>query len=251
MDFLRDPVWGGVGVLITLLITVGGQVILRRRRDESSRGSNARGFLRTFSAPKALIYAGIGCMFLGFVLPSDTWGSGGLFLLSVGVIFAAFLALKGLVRMIIDRRIGLPPTKDAARSDLVVGDKASIESGGSLTVYTFESPAASSEYIEPDPGKEYSAIEVEWCAGLSRGEELERVRSHYLELQMPDNTRASPRGNRIREPYLPDTMLLPDDCVRGWITFQTPKGVKPAFVMFTGRESVVKWALQDVVGDSP
>jgi hypothetical protein len=189
LDFLRDPVWGGVGVLITLLITVGGQVILRRRRDESSRGSNARGFLRTFSAPKALIYAGIGCMFLGFVLPSDTWGSGGLFLLSVGVIFAAFLALKGLVRMIIDRRIGLPPTKDAARSDLVVGDKASIESGGSLTVYTFESPAASSEYIESDPGKEYSAIEVEWCAGLSRGEELERVRSHYFELQMPDNTR--------------------------------------------------------------
>jgi len=44
--------------------------------------------------------------------------------------------------------------------------------------------------MEPDPGKEYSAIEVEWYAGLDRGEELEIVRSYSLELQMPNNTRS-------------------------------------------------------------
>jgi len=43
-------------------------------------------------------------MFLGFILPSNTFGSGGLFLLGVGVIYATVLALMRAARMIIDWR---------------------------------------------------------------------------------------------------------------------------------------------------
>jgi len=35
LDFLRDPVWGGIGVLVALVIAVGSEVL---RRAEMSRG---------------------------------------------------------------------------------------------------------------------------------------------------------------------------------------------------------------------
>jgi hypothetical protein len=45
-------------------------------------------------------------MFLGFVLSSNAFGSDGLFLLIVGVIYTVFLALMRAVLMIIDWKTG-------------------------------------------------------------------------------------------------------------------------------------------------
>lgn len=245
--------FGGAGVLLFRFLSRRISVLGRLWR----RISKVRG------VPRFLFLIRIGSMFLGFVLPSDGMGSGGLFLVAASGLYALIFReprqrevqqhavaphdvsefAPSQTRASNTRAPRVTPAPDTSANPIYnVGYTLSLESGGSLTVRSFESPVPTPEYMEPDSGKEYSAIEVEWCAGPSREEELEDVRPSSFELQMPDNTRYS-SDVVARDPDLPYTMLLPNDCVRGWISFQTPQGVKPAFAVFTGTDSVIKWAL--------
>ena len=54
--------------------------------------------------------------------------------------------------------------------------------------------------------------------------------SYNFQLQMPDNTRRQPAYGK--EPALSYTNLNPDDCVRGWITYEVPAGVRPVYIVF-------------------
>ncbi len=62
---------------------------------------------------------------------------------------------------------------------------------------------------------------------------------------MPDNIRLRMSNKQVKEPKLDVTTLSPGDCVRGWITFQKPKGVKPKFVVYSRGRSVTKWAIPE------
>ncbi len=129
----------------------------------------------------------------------------------------------------------------SANSDLNVGDTASTKSGNKLTVYSYESPIPPpDEYTKPEPGKEFAAIDVEGCATPSKSAGFNPF---DFTLQMPDNTRLE-ADIAVKEPALNDTTLTPGDCVRGWITFQTPQGERPKFIIFTG-SSIIKWTVQD------
>ncbi len=129
----------------------------------------------------------------------------------------------------------------SSKSDLNVGDTASTKSANKLTVYSYESPIPPpDEYTKPDPGKEFAAIDVEGCATPSKSAGFNPF---DFTLQMPDNTRLE-ADIEVKEPALHDTTLTPGDCVRGWITFQTPQGERPGFVIFTG-SSIIKWTVQD------
>ncbi len=135
------------------------------------------------------------------------------------------------------------PTTSAS-SGSAVGDTLTVESGISLTVLSYESPIPPPSFVQPDPDHDFSAVEVEWCAEPNYNGYINRASTSYFTLQMPDNTHLRGSALQAREPRLSDTPLVAlGDCVRGWVTFQTPKGEVPKFVVFSGIESVVKWSI--------
>jgi len=134
----------------------------------------------------------------------------------------------------------IPPTTLAPVK--AIGDKITTERGNSLTVRTFApSVASTNSFSEPDPGKQFSAVEVEFCAGPAGLEGLGAPNPFDFELSMPDNTRVDPTLS-VQEPALHVTDLQPGDCVRGWVTFEQPENVQPRFVVFT-RPPLLKWAI--------
>ena len=148
---------------------------------------------------------------------------------------------------LIESKLGAasPPqraTTVAARRDYVVGDTVTLAIGEKrLTVRSYESPAILRSNVQPEEGHEFVAIDVEWCADPNSGEHKVQANAAYFTLHMPDNTRM-PRSFR-KEPRLPLATLLPSDCVRGWVTFQKPRDVKPRFIIYEKGSTVVKWAI--------
>ncbi len=110
LELLRDPVWGGLSVLVTLVLAAV-TVYLQRSKDQqrqSDEGTEQQkteqrnipsGMFQTYPIPKTLLLAGIFCMFLGFTLSANPLGEGGLFLVFVGLIYG----LVGLVYRLIFR----------------------------------------------------------------------------------------------------------------------------------------------------
>jgi Domain of unknown function (DUF4352) len=135
-----------------------------------------------------------------------------------------------------------PTTPSTSNTHLEVGDTANLPSG-QVTVYSFDSPVeASNQLTKPDPGFEFSVIDAEFCADPKLKDTS--VNPASFTLQMPDNTSMQPK-NEAREPALQMAELSPDACARGFVTFQTPQGVRPKFVIFypPGEEQPIKWAV--------
>ena len=104
LGLLRDDMWGGLSVIVTLLLAAV-TVFLQRRKDQQRQSDeehqgdegteqqkteqrNIRaGMFQTYPVSKTLLLTGIFCMFLGFTLRSDPLGEGGLFLVIVGLIY--------------------------------------------------------------------------------------------------------------------------------------------------------------------
>ncbi len=130
---------------------------------------------------------------------------------------------------------------------LVLGDAASIADGGWLTVHSYESPvSAPSSKKHSEPGHEFSAIEVEGYAGENIEDYLDGLGESDFKLQMPDNTRLQwAFAVYLKQPALHYTRLTPGDCVRGWITFQTPQVDKPKFVVYSRKRTVLKWSIPE------
>lgn len=134
---------------------------------------------------------------------------------------------------------------------LVLGDTATTtEDGNTLTVLSYES-SLSVESAKPEPGFEFSAIEVEGCAGSSSGEDLMHIGPAAFTLRLSDGgPDVKPEifddeDATVRKPALHTTDPPPGSCNRGFVTFQTPRGARPDLVSFeeqfaTG-EMVVAW----------
>lgn len=136
------------------------------------------------------------------------------------------------------------PTNTAANRTYIVGDTATTANGNRLTVHSYESPVAPTPRNEPEEGYEFAAIDLEWCVSTGANGKPKKANPIHFYLHMSDNTRLRWKGNQIKEPRLP--VLAPldtGDCVRGWITFQKPKGIEPRFIIFTGEPPLVRWAL--------
>jgi hypothetical protein len=103
--------------------------------------------------------------------------------------------------------------------------------------------------IEPNPGYEFSQIEVEFCylgeVRVSGGGSLEGADIAFaFELQMADHTRIAPDNLAYRGDELQQIGVVPQgDCARGWIVYQTPQGERPAFVLFAAKPHVLRWEL--------
>ena len=91
LELLRDDMWGGLSVIVTLLLAAV-TVFLQRRKDQQRQSDeehqgdegteqqkteqrNIRaGMFQTYPVSKTLLLTGIFCMFLGFNLRSDPLG---------------------------------------------------------------------------------------------------------------------------------------------------------------------------------
>jgi hypothetical protein len=146
-----------------------------------------------------------------------------------------------------ERSTVAPPTETpttSVSSDPTVGDTLTVESGINVTVLSYESPMPPPPFAQPDPDHEFSAVEVEWCADPSYEGQINKAQTTWFTLQMSDNTHLRRTTLQAKEPRLTDTPLVPPgDCVRGWIMFQTPKSEVPKSIVFSGIDSLVKWAI--------
>jgi hypothetical protein len=69
-------------------------------------------------------------------------------------------------------------------------------------------------YMRPSPGHHYVSVDVEICAG----DETFYTGPGDFQLQMADNSRYP--GGLSRRPALVSGYLSPQDCLRGWITYE-------------------------------
>lgn len=146
-----------------------------------------------------------------------------------------------------------PAMSTAENLELVVGDQAvTNESGNKLTVYSYESPLTL-QGREPDPGFEFAAIEVEACNGPSDGRDLMQVGPNAFVLRLADGARVKPEvfadgDAEVKKPAL-RTMEVRGACDRGFVTFQTPRGERPALVIFeegfTTEAQPIEWTIPD------
>lgn len=147
-----------------------------------------------------------------------------------------------------------PAASAAENSELVVGDRAvTNESGNKLAVYSYESPVTL-QGSEPDPGFEFSVIDVESCNGPAAGRDLMQVGPNAFVLRLPDGTRVKPEvfadgDAKVKEPALRN-MEVRGACDRGFVTFQTPRGERPDLVIFeesftTEEPRPIEWKIPD------
>jgi uncharacterized protein DUF4352 len=119
-----------------------------------------------------------------------------------------------------------------------------MESGARLTVHSYEVPVPVPAWYQQQltPGYELSAIDVEAYAGSNPEDYLDHIQSSDFKLQMQDSIRLTPALS-VKKPALLNNPLDHGDNIRGWISFEVPKDEKPKFVVYSRRQSVVKWAI--------
>lgn len=137
-----------------------------------------------------------------------------------------------------------PSPPPASTPEFGVGD--TLDAGSlELTLHAYDAAvSASSEFLSPEPGSVFAAIDVEGCtdANLTGSASLNPF---DFRLQLPDNQRLNSSIAAV-EPSLNHTELLADDCVRGFVTFQVPEDIVPQYVVYEGRSPsfdpiVLKW----------
>ena len=126
-------------------------------------------------------------------------------------------------------------------NNLNVGDTARLREGRIRVYQYYGQVPAQNEFMRPEGGMEFGAIDVEGCAN----DDAQRfsLNPFYFNLQMPDNTR-SESTMPAAEPELNHTDLAPGECVRGFVTFEVPQGQTPVAIHFRpiGGESA-RWNL--------
>lgn len=136
----------------------------------------------------------------------------------------------------------VPPAETTTTTGRVftVGDRIETDRGNFLVVHSYDQPVKpDNDFAEPDPGNEFVVIDVEACAGPQE-QEMPTANPFDWELQMPDNSRRTPTVP-VREPSLSHTALPPNECVRGFVTFESPVGQRAAFVVVDGNRNPLKW----------
>ena len=129
-------------------------------------------------------------------------------------------------------------------SSFPIGTKVTTSAGNFFTLHGYEQPTPGDGFWEPDPGNEFAAVDVEFCRGAKpEASYLTGIGPSDFELQMGDNTRRT--GDiSVKEPALHYTEVPSiGDCVRGWITYQVPVGIRPKYLVVENTNPLVKFEL--------
>lgn len=147
-----------------------------------------------------------------------------------------------------------PTISPAENPKLVVGDTATTtEDGNTLTVRSYES-SLTVEGAKPEPGSEFSAIDVEGCAMTSSGRDLMAIGPDAFTLRLQDGTRVKPDvfsdGDApVKKPALQTMRTGGGSCPHGFVTFQIPRGERLNLVVFEEQfvsgMTTIAWKVSD------
>ncbi len=173
----------------------------------------------------------------------------------------SFIAAAALLLVIVSAAVlgGAPEEASSpSSSTLDMGETATLSSGDTVTVYSYESPLSIDGPLQPESGSELSAIDAEFCAGPNATAGASRIQNPLnFSLLMPDNSPILVNGRALvivgssLPPLLPSgSSLIEDgDCVRGYVGFEEPQGQEPKFVLYEDVErpdssEPVRWAVE-------
>jgi hypothetical protein len=131
-------------------------------------------------------------------------------------------------------------TPTSSRIEGAIGQTLTTSRGNRVVIHAFELPVPSLPSAA-GPGREFAAIDAELCQDQPPVPGGTQASSGF-ELVMPDNTRAAAAA-AVRKPELPLIATLGQgDCLRGWVTFEVPSGVRPKEAIFR-TEPPLHWNL--------
>ena len=134
---------------------------------------------------------------------------------------------------------GAGPTETKTAS---LGDRVELASGDTVQVHSYASDiAASNPFSEAQPGKSFSAIDVEACAGRQRSDGGV-VNPFQFTLLMPDGSRVQ-TSIPVKDPGLNVVPLDPGTCTRGFVTYETTIGARPTVVVWETTGIDVRWTV--------
>lgn len=127
-----------------------------------------------------------------------------------------------------------------------MGDQVAQETpAGALKVkvYAYKQPTARSAPQPQAEGFEWGSADVEVC--VPDAGTVSRVVWH---LSFADNTTVDPSNigyNQFPQPEYPwdERPVRAGQCVRGWITFGVPRGVRPATVVYQPEGTTMEWTV--------
>ena len=177
------------------------------------------------------------------------WGSGGayvgrsLVLVALALVFGACGPVGGGDRAETVTVIKTVPADEGSGRteeegpELALGDTfTTSKAGNEVTVLSYESPLTPTGSSRPDPGFEFSVVEVEGCASRDPDNYRMLVGPASFSLQMPDGARVQPETGgdvaRVTERALVTMEPVLGGCESGLVVFQTPEGERPELVLF-------------------
>lgn len=103
---------------------------------------------------------------------------------------------------------------------------------GSVVVYAYDRTVAATASRQPAvQGDIFIAFDIEGCAGPNADKNTGVTPGlFYLQIGPYAYNPVDP----VQQPALHDTVLAPNRCARGWVTFEIPKAEKPQFILFRG-----------------
>jgi hypothetical protein len=126
--------------------------------------------------------------------------------------------------------------------DATVGQSVKTDQGNVITIYQVQSPAAYAE-----SGFVIAAADVGVCASSTTVVTQERgvvvragISPEFFSAQLGDGTVQEAQAPGTKDPALPEELLQPGQCVRGWVTFHIPEQKKVGYVLFRSL-SVFRW----------
>lgn len=110
----------------------------------------------------------------------------------------------------------VPKNQEAMLGTKIEDENVSVMIHAVETNFVHDNP-----YTEPEPGNVWNVFDVEVC---NKSQEPNDNYSNSLrfEIAMSDNTRAQVEFTG-KEPSLHSGVLVPGECIRGWLTFELPQ----------------------------
>lgn len=128
--------------------------------------------------------------------------------------------------------------------DEKIGQSGRTPQGNIISVFQFQSPAAYAQ-----AGYVVAAADVQACAAsttvVTQGPGVlvkAGISPRFFSVQFTDGTLQEAQFPGVKAPALPEQLLQPGQCVRGWVTFQIPEQKKVSYVIFRSL-SVFRWAV--------
>jgi hypothetical protein len=128
-----------------------------------------------------------------------------------------------------------PPPPRPSAQPVALGTEILTSKDAKITVFSVGPVESNNRFLKPAAGMVYEAADVQECASPT---EDRGVNPDDFDLQMPDNTRAS-HTIAIKDPGFHATTLGPGQCLRGWITYEIPRGQTPALILLTSSTDIM------------